>query len=51
MSSIESAFAENGSMAHKNVHVGHLFVHDTLTVDNQATFKEGAIFNGDLIAN
>ena len=51
MSSIESAFGSEGCMRIKNVHVGRLIVHDTLTVDNQATFKEGAIFNGDLIAN
>ena len=50
MGSIETAFGSEGCMKTKNVHVGNLFVHDKLTVDNEATFKEDVKVQGTVIA-
>lgn len=50
MGSIETAFGSEGYMKTKNVHVGHLIVHDTLDVDDMATFQDDLQVQGTVIA-
>ena len=50
MGSIETAFGSEGYMKTKNVHVGHLIVHDTLDVDDMATFQDDVQVQGTVIA-
>ena len=50
MSSVEDAFAQNGPMKSKNIHVGNVIVYNDLTVEDKATFEEDVEIGGKVYA-
>ena len=50
MSSVEDAFAQNGPMKSKNIHVGNVIVYNDLTVEDKATFEEDVEIGGKIYA-
>ena len=50
MSGIEAAFAQNGPMKSKNIHVGNVTVYNDLTVEDKATFEDDVDVQGTLYA-